>query len=104
MDRRVTIQRATLTDDGFSTGPSAWVTVATVAASKSEISDAERSASQALGAVATTRFVIRYSLAVADVNPKDRLVCEGRTYDVSGVKEPGRREGLEITAARRADT
>jgi SPP1 family predicted phage head-tail adaptor len=49
------------------------------------------------------RFTIRYSSDVADVDPRDRVTFDGRTYDVQGVKEIGRREGLEITATARAE-
>lgn len=51
----------------------------------------------------TTRFVIRWSKTVTDFNTKDRLVCEGLEYGVVGVKELGRRQYLEITAAARSD-
>lgn len=103
MDRRLRIERATTGDDGVQTAVTGWTALATVWASKEEISDGERGRQTGPDATATTRFQIRYSTTVAGVGPKDRLVCEGRTYDVVGVKEIGRRVGLEITAMRRAD-
>jgi head-tail adaptor len=102
MDRRLRIERATYVEGGLQT-ELAWSTLVTVWAEKLEISDGERSRQSGQEAAATTRFRIRWSAAVAVLNPKDRVVCEGRTYDVVGVKELGRREGLEITAMRRAD-
>jgi hypothetical protein len=41
---------------------------------------------------------------VADLSPKDRLTFDGRVFNIIGVKEIGRREGLEISASARADT
>ncbi|MCA9467679.1 MAG: head-tail adaptor protein, partial [Nitrospira sp.] len=39
----------------------------------------------------------------ADLTPIDRLSYAGRTYDVTGVVEIGRREGLEIYSKARAE-
>jgi SPP1 family predicted phage head-tail adaptor len=104
LDRRISIERATVARDAFNNPvPSTWLPVATVWAAKMEIRDAERIAAQEVGAEVTTRFQIRWSSTVADVNPKDRLIFDGRTYGISAVKEIGRREGLEITANARAD-
>lgn len=103
LDRRVQFQRATLTDDGLSKvetwadhGSAVW-------ASKSDIGDGERWRAGEVAAHITTRFRVRWSLFTAGITPKDRLTCEGREYDISGIKEIGRREALEITAAARAD-
>ena len=102
LDRRIAIERATLTDDGFGK-VHAWTPLATVWAKSMPLSDGERWRAGSIGATATHRFRIRYSSQVADLNPKDRLVFEGRVFDITGVKELGRREGLEITASARAD-
>jgi head-tail adaptor len=52
----------------------------------------------------TTRFVVRYSAFSAGITPVDRLTCEGQEFDIVGIKQIGRRDFLEITAAARADT
>lgn len=104
LDRRVQFRRATLVDQGSSMaeqwadhGSPRW-------ASKTDISDGERSRAGEVQAHVTTRFVIRWSSFSAGLTAKDRLVCEGREYDISGIKEIGpRRTLLEITAAARAD-
>jgi SPP1 family predicted phage head-tail adaptor len=105
LDRRITLERFTATQDpGSGEEVQAWDTLATVWASKKDISDGERFAASEVQAAISTRFVIRYSSQVADLNAKDRLVCEGHTYQVVGVKETGRRrEGLEISALRGND-
>lgn len=105
LDRRVQFWRATRVDDGFSQvlewaphGPH-------VLAQKADVSDAERWRAGEVAATITTRFVVRWIGRTADLTPADRLECEGRMYDIQGIKEPPgtRRRWLEITASARAD-
>ena len=103
LDRRLQFSRATFSDDGLSSvetwadwGQPVW-------ASKVDVSDGERWRAGSVAAQITTRFRVRYSAFTADLSPKDRLTCEGTTYDITGIKEFGRRDMLEITAAARAD-
>lgn len=104
LDRRITLQRAsTAQDHGTGEEVATWVPIATVWASKRDVSDGERLASAQVQASITTRFVIRWSLGVSDLNPKDRVMFEGRIYDIAAVKEIGRREGIEISASAHAD-
>ena len=103
LDRRVQFRRNTPTDDGFTT-VEAWADHgAPVWASKREVSDRERMAAMEVSATISARFQVRYSSFTAGITPKDRLICEGREYDITGIKELGRREGFEITASARAD-
>lgn len=89
--------------NGFNEPELTWNTLATVWASVVPVSDGERMrAGETLGSK-QSRFTIRYSSTVANVDPKDRIVFDGKTYDVNGVKEVGRREYLEITATARAE-
>lgn len=103
LDRRIIIERAYDERDEFNEPIKRWRPLAGVWASKQDIRDAERIASQEVGAEVTTRFQIRYSASVADVDPKDRIIFEGRVYDIVARKEIGRREGIELTAAARAE-
>lgn len=103
LDRRIALQRFTATRDALNNPVDAWLLLATVWASKLDVRDSERFAAKEVGAEIGTRFQLRYSATVADLNPKDRISYNGRTYDIVGVKEIGRREGLEITAIARAD-
>lgn len=102
LDRRITLERSTLSDDGLSQVET-WAPLAEVWAGMTPISDGERWRAGEVGATATHRFVIRHSSTSATLNPKDRLIYEGRTFNISGTKEIGRREGIEITASARAD-
>lgn len=103
LDRRVTIRRSTSTRDDTNHPVEAWADLATVWANAKPVSDGERlRAGETLGDK-MMRFTIRYSTTVAAVDPRDRVVFDGRTYDVNGVKEIGRRYMLEITATARAE-
>jgi head-tail adaptor len=98
LDRRLDILRAALTDDGFATVPGDPGIIGTVWASKQDVSDGERFKNGTTDAGITTRFQVRWSSLTASITPADTLRCEGQTYGVVGIKEIGRREGLEITA------
>jgi SPP1 family predicted phage head-tail adaptor len=103
LDRRIVIQRATYGRDAVNAKTATWNTLATIWASYSAVSDGEKFASGQINANISARFVIRYSTGVADVNPKDRLQFDGKTYDIIAAKETERRRWIEITAATQAD-
>ena len=103
LDRRVQFRRFTASDDGFAT-VQAWADYGLpVWAERRLVSDREQVAAAQVAASITARFLVRCSDLTGAITPKDRLICEGREYDITGVKEIGRREGVEITAAARAD-
>lgn len=103
LDRRIQFRRYALSDDGF-TQVEAWANHGSpVSASKKDISDQERWRAGEIAAHISCRFVVRSSAFARDITPKDRLVHDGTEYDISGIKEIGRRDRLEITAAARID-
>ena len=109
LDRRITLQRAQDIPNAFNEGEPNWVDLATVWASKEDVSDAERSRAGQTEAVITTRFQVRlpdrryWAGDGPDLNPKDRLVYGRTVYAIVAVKEIGYRERLEISATARAD-
>lgn len=103
LDRRIQFRRKTLTSDGMGYAET-WANHGQpVPASKTDISDGERWRAGEVQAHVTTRFVVRWSVFAADINPSDRLNLDGRGYDIFGVKELGRKQWIEITAAARND-
>jgi SPP1 family predicted phage head-tail adaptor len=102
LDRRITLQRATETDNGYATVQSAWVDLASVWAKLMPMSGAERLAALENAAFANARFLIRKSTDVADLNAKDRLVYGSVNYDIANVREEGR-GFLVIDAVARND-
>lgn len=103
LDRRIQILRASKTTNSLNEEIETWPVLTTVWAAKRDVSDGERMRAQEVEAEITTRFTLRWSSAVADVNPKDRVLYAGKTYDIFSVKEIGRRDGIEITATARSD-
>jgi SPP1 family predicted phage head-tail adaptor len=105
-DRSITLERATLTqDEGSGENVATWSTLATVQAEYNPVSDGEKVQAGEVGSTLMARFVVRYDSSYADVNAKDRLTFEGRTFDIWGAKEVAgtRRALIEITAASRSD-
>lgn len=105
LDRRIIIMRAAVEDDGLSSVPGAMAALATRWAKKTDVSDGERIRASEQGQEITSRFLVRDDSVTRTITGKDMLVCEGRTYAISGTKEyGGRRVGIEITATARPDT
>jgi len=102
-DRKITLQRRASTQDAAGAPVLTWQTLAVVWTIKRDVSDSERVASAEVSAEIGTRFQIRWDSSWSTLNPKDRVVSAGLIYDIVGVKEIGRREGLEISAIARAD-
>lgn len=103
LNRRITLLRATSTRDSVNAKVNAWATLATVWASYAPVSDGEKFSAGQVNSSISARFVIRYSSDVADVNPKDRLQFDGKTFDIINAKEIERRQWIEITAAAPTD-
>lgn len=107
LDRRVTLQRATTAADAYGERVQTWADLATVWAEKIEsgrlVAREQADAGEARVALARRKFRIRWSETVAVIDASDRLLFEGDAYDILGVTELGRREGLEIECTARAD-
>lgn len=104
LDRRIIIRRATTSSDEFNQPVETWADLAQVWAKATPVMDGERTQAGQTLATRQYRFSIRYSSTVAGIDPRDRIMFDGREYDINGVKEIGRREGLEITATATATT
>lgn len=98
LDRRLQFLRAAIIDDGYQSAPGPYIAHgAPVWAAKLEVSDAERFRAGTVSPVITTRFQVRWSSFTAGIDRTDRLACEGKDYAIVGIKEIGRREGLEFS-------
>lgn len=103
LDCRVTLRRATYTTSPLNTQIATWADLDTVWAEQSYRNASESDGVQQLRATLESRFVIRWSSIVADLNPKDRIMFDDREYDIKQVLPIGRRQWLEIHAVARAD-
>lgn len=104
LDRRITLRRYATARSALGSQVKAWNDLAEVYAAYLPVSDAERVKAAQVGASLTARFQIRWDPQVADLSPLDQLRDEyGRDFAIVGVKELGRRVGLEISARALAD-
>lgn len=103
----VRLQRGVKSTSALNNPVTDWSDLATVWAAKYDISDGERFGAGEVAAEITTRWRIDWSPEVAGLGADDRLVHDDdgreRVYAILGVKELGRREGLEITTAARGE-
>ena len=98
MDRRVTIESYTTTTDSWGHPTKTWSTHATVWANKKEVKAIERTEQSQIVALSYTQFRIRY---LSSVDTTMRISYDSKYYYITGVKELGRQEGLEILTEER---
>jgi SPP1 family predicted phage head-tail adaptor len=100
MDRQITLQKFTVTQDAYGEPIETWTTLAEVWAQYLPGGGNERFAAQQVFAETEARFLIYWR---NDVTPVNRLQFDGKGYDILAVQEIGRREGLELRAKARAE-
>ena len=103
LDRRITIQRATVTRNAMNEEVETFAPLLTVWASARAVSDGERMQAGELTATRMMRFQIRWREDLRDIGAEEEVVFESRRFVIRAVKELGRREGIEITAEARAE-
>jgi head-tail adaptor len=121
LDRRVTIQRRTVTQSESGEATEAWANVSLrrPASMWPLKSDDETFRSPETVSYERVEFRVRYSADVADLSPVDRVIHPALTaeqaadlsyviptrsiYDVLGTLEIDRRKGIRIITKRRAD-
>lgn len=105
LDRRITIERYTSTAGSLNEEVRTWSELTTVWARRRDASDGEKVAANQVSAHLMTRFLVRHSSVTVTVTPNDRIVHDGGTWNILGVKQAdmGRNRYIEITATREAD-
>ena len=103
LDRKIVLKRRKSGTNGFGEPVDEWAVLATVWAHVAPVSDGERWRAGETLASKLCRFTIRWSERVSVLDPRDQIQYDGRTWDIQGTKELGRREMIEITAAARAE-
>lgn len=99
LDRRVTIQRqGEPVDDGVTTKPGAWADIGTRKAQV--IRSRAREIFENLGREAEVpiTFVMYSDTLTRTMVTTDRIVFEGKNFDIKSINEIGRREGIEVVA------
>lgn len=102
LDRRITLHRAKVVNTATGV-TSSWEDVGTLWASRRDVSDGEKAAAGTVQSTVVSRFVVRSSTLSRSIKPKDRLMEGGLTFEITGIKEVGRQDRLEITAEARLD-
>lgn len=100
LDRRITLQSVTRTQDAAGQAIESWADLATCWAEVRPVRGAEAVAGGERQATSLREFRIRWR---EGVTPQYRIVFEARNYDIRDVQEIGRREGLLLIAEARAD-
>ncbi|WP_366555250.1 phage head closure protein [Aquibaculum sediminis] len=97
LDTTIKVKRKTLDYSGPEP-VEAWITFLTCRANAKDASASESYQAQAVQASITTRFTVRWSPDAGEVKPQDRILYAGRTYNVTGCRDVGRRRWREIDA------
>lgn len=103
LDTRIAIRRATITANAFNEPVETWGTLVTIWAEAKPVLDGERLRAGQTIAQQQYRFTIRWSSNVDEVDPRDRVLYDGKDYDIEGVKHLERNRWVEITATARAE-
>ena len=105
LDRVLTFQRATVNYNAYNEQIETWNLLVTVFAGKRDVSAGESLRAQEVGAQLTTRFVARHSDVLTTLTARDRLMFEGKLYNITGVREvqDTRNAWIEIDAVARND-
>ncbi|MGE4321929.1 MAG: head-tail adaptor protein [Sphingobium sp.] len=103
-DRRISIWRAGLIDDGTATVQGPLVEIGKRWAKKADISDGERLRAGENAQDLTTRWTVRSDALTRTIVGSDVIKHRGATYAVTGTKEGRERDDvIEITTAARPD-
>ena len=103
-DRRISIWRSELVDDGTATVPGEPAEIGKRWAKRSDISDGERMRAGENAQDLTTRWTVRSDSLTRTIAGGDALRHKGVVYEVTGTKEGTEREDeIEITTAARLD-
>jgi SPP1 family predicted phage head-tail adaptor len=101
LDRRVTIQVLTSGVDSAGQPTETWTNLVTVWMGFTPSRGQERFTARQVVGTAVVTFEARYR---SDITvDKHRLVFDGRNWDISDIRENGRRHTIEIDASARSE-
>lgn len=96
LDKTIELQRHTVAVDDYGTPTEGWATVATIRAQVLQSSTEEFLRS--FGTTSDTAIIFRIR-HMDGLTPTDRVLFDGKAYDLKAVKELGRRAGLDLRCA-----
>lgn len=99
LDRRITIQRSSVTYNDFNEPIKGWTDVATVWAQQRPNRGGERFTAQEIYGQSGMTFHIRYR---ADLRVDDRILYQGNVWNIVDIREVGRRVVTEFDVVAEA--
>ncbi|MCA1777575.1 MAG: head-tail adaptor protein [Loktanella sp.] len=106
LDTYVQFERVTLVSDGFGTVEEWALHGDPIPALREDVKDTEAVSAGIFRAKLMARFLIRSTDFTRDISATDRLICEGKTFNIIGAKKPSngqRRQLIEITGEANND-
>lgn len=98
LDRKIIIEQQASGQDSIGEPNGSWSTFATVWASVKPVRANEIYSAQQVSPDRETRFRIRY---LSGVTEKMRISYDSKYWDIRGIEEIGRRQGLDLIAVAR---
>lgn len=104
LDHRILINRLVPQTNSYNEQVEVFADYITIYASRKDATAGEMWRAAEVGAQIDCHFVVRYSPETATITAKDTLTLEnGKTYNITGVRELERNEFIEIHAVTRPD-
>ena len=94
LDRTITVQRLAETVGASGAVTTTWENLLTVRAEVREITADEAATGFGAGEVETLIFVVRWH--PSPISTGDRILFEGKSYDLKQIAEIGRRQGWKL--------
>ena len=101
LNKRLSLLRASDTTNALGEPDPTWSLLGTVWAAKADVSDGEKVKAAGVELLIDTRFTVRASSLTRSLTTADRLMCGGRLYDITGLKDVEAETGIEISAGSR---
>jgi len=104
MDRRISVERATLTTNAYGERVETWAALATVWADVTyRVGGSESIQSEQIFSEQRVNFTIRYSNTLSNLKTSDRVTYNSEIYQIEGVQEIGRNEGIRLITTLRGE-
>lgn len=103
LDQRIKIQRNSSTQNEYGEEIAGWSDLANIWAEVRPASGNESFTENQFLAKADTTFRIRWSNVTKTITALDRILFDGRYFDITAIREIGRAEGLELDAFARGE-
>lgn len=99
LDQKILFQREQRVPDGGGGWTASWAALCFAWAKAVPLSGTERDAAEQVAAQITHRFTVRRSQALADITAADRILWQGRVFNIRRIADAGARPSfLDVDA------